>query len=108
MTEKNPPIPRNSEYFFTKDGIDYVTKLPTLGGDPATMRIDQLPDRFRPWVAAMAIEGIRCEVIEAAHKEFPGGVIEMEDMAESEIGEFRRWETQKHRETFAWRAWGKR
>lgn len=113
MTEKNPPIPENSEIFRHHDKRGDQVFLPTFSfpphhGDWVSLALIDNDSAWRRWIALMAIDEIREEIVEAAHKEFPEGVIEREDMAESEIGAFQEWETKKDRDVFAWRAWGQR
>lgn len=88
MTEKNPPIPQNSEFFRRRSSCDQV-KRPYL----AWTAISDCPHSWRRWIASMAIEEIQATQSDIALEAYEGcGYALYGELSDA---------------IFVWRAWGK-
>jgi len=91
MTEKNPPIPENSEFFRHGPRGDEVNR-PYLGW----LTISRCGDKWRPWIAAMARVEPGVEICARAP----------DNLTDEEIDAWDAAVADKEDAVEAWRAWG--
>ena len=107
MSDQNPPIPENSEFFRMTGGRPFV-KLPEPGGKApafwgwtAIRHVVNRAPEYRPWIAAMAVEAhnVKIDVLHDAVPPCSG------DCIEEWRGAWAKY-TAEIAKREAWRDWG--